>query len=124
LSLGLLIGTVPFKFSFKEKSFVFCEKKDPNEGDDLVNKLNRALGDIKTMDDVVGVVGDGIKKVFEGGIPSQITWGFSLGFCAGYSMKKASKLVAILFGATFVLIQSLSYSGFIDVSYLYKIEYF
>ncbi|KAG7394893.1 hypothetical protein PHYBOEH_004485 [Phytophthora boehmeriae] len=64
------------------------------------------------------------KKVDEflaSGKGGQITWGFCMGGCAGFAMKKVSKLGAVAVGTLFILLQVASYSGYVDVDYK-KIE--
>uniref|UniRef100_K3XC34 EF-hand domain-containing protein n=1 Tax=Globisporangium ultimum (strain ATCC 200006 / CBS 805.95 / DAOM BR144) TaxID=431595 RepID=K3XC34_GLOUD len=47
----------------------------------------------------------------------QISWGFAMGVCSGFALKKISKAGAIALGTLFVLLQCASYSGYIDVDY-------
>ncbi|KAG1695412.1 hypothetical protein DVH05_020450 [Phytophthora capsici] len=60
------------------------------------------------------------KKVDEflaSGKGGQISWGFCMGACAGFAMKKVSKLGAVAIGSLFILLQCASYSGYVDVDY-------
>ncbi|OWZ07317.1 putative mitochondrial protein [Phytophthora megakarya] len=60
------------------------------------------------------------KKVDEflaSGKGGQISWGFCMGGCAGFALKKVSKLGAVAIGTLFVLLQCASYSGYVDVNY-------
>ncbi|KAF1326937.1 Fun14 domain-containing protein 1, partial [Globisporangium splendens] len=47
----------------------------------------------------------------------QISWGFAMGVCSGFALKKVSKAGVIALGTLFVLLQCASYSGYIDVDY-------
>lgn len=47
----------------------------------------------------------------------QISWGFLMGVCSGFALKKVSKVGAVALGGLFVLLQCASYSGYIDVNY-------
>lgn len=47
----------------------------------------------------------------------QISWGFAMGVCSGFALKKVSKVGALALGSLFVLMQCASYSGYIDVDY-------
>ncbi|KAG6958198.1 hypothetical protein JG688_00010614 [Phytophthora aleatoria] len=47
----------------------------------------------------------------------QISWGFCMGACSGFALKKASKLGAVAIGSLFILLQCASYSGYVDVDY-------
>eukprot|EP00644_Phytophthora_capsici_P008964 jgi/Phyca11/561192/estExt2_Genewise1.C_PHYCAscaffold_60378 len=40
-----------------------------------------------------------------------------MGACAGFAMKKVSKLGAVAIGSLFILLQCASYSGYVDVDY-------
>ncbi|KAL3657154.1 hypothetical protein V7S43_017948 [Phytophthora oleae] len=60
------------------------------------------------------------KKVDEflaSGKGGQISWGFCMGACAGFAMKKVSKLGAVAIGSLFILLQCASYSGYVDLNY-------
>ncbi|TYZ61050.1 hypothetical protein PybrP1_002655, partial [[Pythium] brassicae (nom. inval.)] len=47
----------------------------------------------------------------------QLSWGFAMGACSGFALKKVSKVGALVLGALFILMQCASYSGYIDVDY-------
>jgi len=49
--------------------------------------------------------------------PLAMKFGFGgfMGFCSGYAMKKATKVVAVCVGLAFVSLQSLQYCGYIEV---------
>ncbi len=46
----------------------------------------------------------------------QLGYGFSMGYCSGYCLKKTSKMVAFGVGGIFITIQTLSYNGYIQVN--------
>jgi len=58
-----------------------------------------------------------VRKLFETGVPGQIGYGFIMGYSSGFCMKKISRVAAFVLGSSFILIQSLSYSGLIKVDY-------
>lgn len=46
----------------------------------------------------------------------QLGFGFLTGFCSGYSLKKVSKVSAVVLGFFFISIQTLSYNGYLKVN--------
>ncbi|TMW61347.1 hypothetical protein Poli38472_012538 [Pythium oligandrum] len=65
------------------------------------------MGDIqKQTDDFLG-----------SGKGGQISWGFMMGICSGFALKKVSKVGAVALGSIFILFQCASYSGYIDVNH-------
>lgn len=58
-----------------------------------------------------------VTDFLESGKGGQISWGFAMGVCSGFALKKVSKAGAIALGTLFVIMQCASYSGYIDVNY-------
>ena len=56
-----------------------------------------------------------IQIAVDSGVPTQLSYGFVCGFCSGFSLKKAGKVVAVVCGLGFMSLQSLSYAGYIKV---------
>lgn len=50
-------------------------------------------------------------------VVARLGFGGVLGFCAGYSIKQASKAVAVFVGSTVVFLQTLQYLGYIEVKW-------
>ena len=50
-------------------------------------------------------------------VAAQLTLGTALGFCVGYLLKKVGKLVAIIVGFTFGLLQVLAYAEVITINW-------
>ena len=50
-------------------------------------------------------------------VAAQVTLGAALGFCVGYLLKKVGKLVAIIVGFTFGLLQVLAYVEVITINW-------
>ena len=50
-------------------------------------------------------------------VAAQLTLGAALGFCVGYLLKKVGKLVAIIVGFTFGLLQVLAYAEVITINW-------
>jgi len=60
---------------------------------------------------------NGVKKFIESGLPGQVGYGFVMGYSSGFCLKKISRFAAFVVGSSFILIQSLQYSGLIRVDY-------
>ncbi|KUF93164.1 1-aminocyclopropane-1-carboxylate deaminase [Phytophthora nicotianae] len=58
-----------------------------------------------------------VDEFLASGKAGQISWGFCMGACSGFALKKVSKLGAVAIGSLFVLLQCASYSGYVDVDY-------
>ena len=48
---------------------------------------------------------------------AQVALGVAIGFCVGYLLKKVGKLVALVVGVTFVILQVLAYADVITISW-------
>ncbi|CAM9113458.1 unnamed protein product [Choristocarpus tenellus] len=59
----------------------------------------------------------GILRMIETGLPGQLSWGFMMGMCSGFAVKKTAKVAAFTVGLAFVGLQALSYTGHINVDY-------
>lgn len=93
-------------------------------GDGVVDAADAALalrmGREKAMGDGGGdallrSIGERAAAAVETGVPSQLSWGFCSGYCAGFAGKKASKVVAVGVGGVFCLMQALAYHGYVVV---------
>ncbi|KAE9013917.1 hypothetical protein PR003_g14898 [Phytophthora rubi] len=58
-----------------------------------------------------------VDEFLASGKGGQISWGFCMGACSGFALKKISKLGAVAIGTIFILLQCASYSGYVDVDY-------
>ncbi|KAG6612245.1 uncharacterized protein IUM83_10653 [Phytophthora cinnamomi] len=58
-----------------------------------------------------------VDEFLASGKGGQISWGFCMGACSGFALKKVSKLGAVAIGTIFILLQCASYSGYVDVDY-------
>ena len=68
-------------------------------------------------DDVAKLIGGQVNDLIATGYPSQIGFGFISGWCTGFALKKAGKVAAMGAGSLFILLQSLAYSGYINLNY-------
>jgi len=58
---------------------------------------------------------DKFQEVTQSGALEKITYGLLCGFFSGYALKRIGKLIAALIGIVFILLQILSYYGYITV---------
>eukprot|EP00542_Grammatophora_oceanica_P017442 CAMPEP_0194029650 /NCGR_PEP_ID=MMETSP0009_2-20130614/3325_1 /TAXON_ID=210454 /ORGANISM="Grammatophora oceanica, Strain CCMP 410" /LENGTH=189 /DNA_ID=CAMNT_0038669379 /DNA_START=66 /DNA_END=635 /DNA_ORIENTATION=+ len=70
-----------------------------------------------TMDSVAKAMGDTAQGAIDSGIPTQTSYGFVMGYCSGFAMKKVGKAAAGVLGLGFMALQTLSYSGYIQVDH-------
>lgn len=58
-----------------------------------------------------------VAEAVETGVPTQLSYGFVSGFCSGFALKKVGKVVGVVLGVGFMGLQTLSYSGYVDVDH-------
>lgn len=90
--------------------------------DDFFSTFHSTLKDNKVpmadeLTDIVRNLAGGTKATVESGIPFQVGYGFLMGYSAGFCVKKVSKVLSFALGAAFIVVQSLSFAGYIDVNY-------
>ena len=56
-------------------------------------------------------------KEFIGNNGGDISFGLIAGFAVGYTLKKFSKIAALLLGIVFIAVQWLSYKGYISINW-------
>lgn len=84
-------------------------KGNKNNNIEFSDRFKLFLAEAQSHPAVVGML--------DAGIPSQVGFGFVMGYSSGFCLKKVSKVVAFVAGGSFILLQSLSYSRYIDVNY-------
>eukprot|EP00752_Nemacystus_decipiens_P018258 g16383.t1 len=62
-----------------------------------------------------------LNSLVQSGVPSQISFGFGMGFCCGFAAKKTAKAALVGIGLAFGSLQLLSYMGYVELDYS-KIE--
>ena len=95
---------------------------DKTSKDDFFSTFHNTLKDNKVpmADELTSIVRNlagSTKATVESGIPFQVGYGFLMGYSAGFCVKKVSKVLSFAVGAAFILVQSLSFAGYIDVNY-------
>jgi FUN14 domain-containing protein 1 len=70
-----------------------------------------------TADAMAQTLGAQIGAGIETGIPTQLSYGFVCGYCSGYALKKVGKAAAVVLGLGFITLQTLQYSGYIQVDH-------
>jgi len=94
-------------------SVALCEES-------LVDKLTKAgkSGDWNAaLDEIASSLGSHVQGAVDSGIPTQLSYGFVSGYCSGLALKKAGRMAAVVFGMGFVALQTLQYSGYIQVDH-------
>lgn len=126
------VNTFPHTFNDKGDDKTLKEKlaenvkKSSEQGPDfkaIFTDFQDSLG--KGVKDILGGEGlpsqeaarNAVQEFFEKGYPGQIGYGFMMGYSSGYALKKASKFAAFMVGGVFVILQSLSYTGYLQVDY-------
>lgn len=92
--LGISSMTTPMVALCEEKSFM-----------DKIVARDRS-GNIDwyaSMDQVSAEAGKSVQGAIDSGYPTQLSYGFVMGYCSGYALKKAGKVAAVILG------ESLSY---------------
>lgn len=113
-------------------AIAFCDDGKGNGGgagggaEDIMKKLKSMIPssdgeggfDVNSMMDKVATeVGSKVAEAVETGVPTQLSYGFMSGFCSGYALKKAGKMAAIVLGGGFMALQTLAYSGYVEVDH-------
>mmetsp|Transcript_31674 Transcript_31674/g.45610 ORF Transcript_31674/g.45610 Transcript_31674/m.45610 type:complete len:180 (-) Transcript_31674:258-797(-) len=93
-------------------------KKASEEGD-FYGKFKNGVKDVILTASASAPLGfdDKIKSFLESRMPGEIGYGLLMGYSSGYFLKKVSKVLAFVLGGTFVVLQSLSYSGVVKIDY-------
>lgn len=96
--------------------------KKTSKYDDFFSTFHSKLRDNKVpmADELTSIVRNlagSTKASVESGVPFQVGYGFMMGYSAGFCVKKVSKVLSFAVGAAFILVQSLSFAGYIDVNY-------
>lgn len=108
----------------------FCNTSK-DEGNDIIEKIKKKgikvynefdstlyTKMIPPFDDkFIDNMNKNIVNFFESAIPSQIGYGFIMGYSSGFCLKKVSRLVSFFLGGVFITLQTLSYNGYIILDY-------
>ena len=87
-------------------------KLESQSFDDLTNNIQI---DNETLNSILTSLGTQISKSLSSGIPTDISYGFIAGYFSGLALKKIGKVASITLGMSFMALQTLAYSGYIDV---------
>ena len=87
-------------------------KLESQSFDDLTNNIQI---DNETLNSILTSLGTQISKSLSSGIPTDISYGFIAGYFSGLALKKIGKVASITLGMSFLALQTLAYSGYIDV---------
>ena len=87
-------------------------KLESQSFDDLTNNMQI---DNETLNSILTSLGTHISTSLSSGIPTDISYGFIAGYFSGLALKKIGKVASITLGMSFLALQTLAYSGYIDV---------
>ena len=97
---------------------VSCEQGDKDTSwQKALDKATQGLAGQNIMDTLGKTVGSQVQGVIDTGIPTQLSYGFVSGYCAGLAAKQVGKLAATVFGLGFMTLQTLAYNGYIEVNH-------
>lgn len=87
--MGISSMTTPVVALCEEKSFM----------DKIVAKDRSGNIDWNaSMDHVAAEAGKSVQGAIDSGYPTQLSYGFVMGYCSGYALKKAGKVAAVILG--------------------------
>ncbi|ETV92860.1 hypothetical protein H310_12898 [Aphanomyces invadans] len=94
-------------------------KKDNDDNDNLSFDLSKIQASVEKAFEHLPTSFDQAQNhvSFLGENAGQISWGFGLGACSGFTLKKVSKVAAFVVGLAFVGMQCASYNGYVNVNY-------
>ncbi|KAF4318905.1 hypothetical protein JM18_005582 [Phytophthora kernoviae] len=124
---GVYTGVCSTWALLEEQEPVACAgSSSKGEGEDPLEQAKKKLQELSTnaiaqlaalLPEDYSNLQKQVDEFLASGKGGQITLGFCMGACAGFAMKKVSKLGAIAVGTLFILLQCASYSGYVDVDY-------
>ncbi|EQC29735.1 hypothetical protein SDRG_12507 [Saprolegnia diclina VS20] len=110
LSLGLVVAA--------SSDDAQCASNDDKAAGDALAKLQTFLTDLtKTVPTSPEDLQARVNDFLASGQGGQISWGFMMGACSGFALKKVSKVGAVMLGCAFMAMQCASYYGYLDVNY-------
>ncbi len=96
-------------------SIALCEQND--DKNDIINKIKTIATSAFDIDKLGQELGNKVNDAIATGVPTEISYGFVCGFSSGFALKKIGKVASIVFGLGFVTLQTLSYSGYVQVDH-------
>mmetsp|Transcript_29214 Transcript_29214/g.43087 ORF Transcript_29214/g.43087 Transcript_29214/m.43087 type:complete len:187 (+) Transcript_29214:104-664(+) len=91
------------------------------EGKDWFSKLTSSKeeegGFKSTLDGIAKDLGSQVQGAIDSGIPTQLSYGFVMGYCSGLALKKAGRAAAVVLGMGFMTLQGLQHMGYIEVNH-------
>jgi uncharacterized membrane protein (Fun14 family) len=97
-----------------------CEGSAGGNGDDILSKIKDAVSNPSNLFDIDAIgktLGSKVQDAIDSGVPTEISYGFLCGYSSGYALKKVGKMASVVFGLGFVTLQSLSYSGYLQINH-------
>ena len=123
-AVALAAGACGILGCMEEQTPTACASTKGSSDEDPFGKTKKKVQEVSTIAiaQLVSLFPDNdghIKKNADAFLASgkggQISWGFCTGACAGFALKKASKVGVVAIGALFVLLQCACYSEYVNV---------
>mmetsp|Transcript_12382 Transcript_12382/g.26996 ORF Transcript_12382/g.26996 Transcript_12382/m.26996 type:complete len:270 (+) Transcript_12382:115-924(+) len=129
LGLNFSVSTLLFFSSNLAGAAALCQSRndDDNNDQDFFSKIKSKMEegslskifslDDETVNSILTTVGSKAQSAIDSGIPGNLSYGFLMGYLSGLALKKVGKMASIGLGLSFVALQSLAYSGYIEVNH-------
>lgn len=101
--------------TLKEPSSTEKKVDTPLFESEVIEDLKSTLEDILPKG-TFDKISESAHQVMDSGAPGQLGYGFMMGYCSGYCVKKVSKLIAFAVGGVFCTMQYLSWKGYANVN--------
>ncbi|KAL7506277.1 hypothetical protein ACHAXN_003573 [Cyclotella atomus] len=99
-------------------TIALCDNDGSNNDDpDFISKIKSKLESTESMDAILSTLGSSAQYIFDSGIPTNLSYGFFAGYISGLALKKLGRIASVSLGMAFLGLQSLAYSGYIDVNH-------
>jgi len=61
-------------------------------------------------------IGRSAHELIRSGAAGKVGYGFVVGYCSGFAVKKVARVAAFVIGGAFVVVQSLAYQGYVSLN--------
>lgn len=101
----------------KQKDPILNDKNNTKDPKDIYEMIKAAVTSNVDLDTLAASMGTHVQHAIDSGVPTHISYGFICGYSSGYALKKVGKVAGIVFGLGFITLQSLQYSGYIEIDH-------
>lgn len=117
LSCSWSLPTVTAYCDEKKNKDQINDKNNTKNPKDIYEMIKVAVTSNVDLDNLATSMGTRVQHAIDSGIPTHISYGFICGYSSGYALKKVGKIAGVVFGLGFVTLQSLQYSGYIEIDH-------